>query len=36
MKTIEEVINAFKQVEDGIVIGTDSYRGLKYGDLDRV
>jgi hypothetical protein len=36
MKTIEEVVNAFKRVEDGIVVGTDSDRGLKYGDLERV
>ena len=36
MKTIEEVANAFKRVEDGIAVGTDSDRGLKYGDLEMV
>jgi hypothetical protein len=35
-KMIEEVANAFKQVEDSVVIGTDSDSGLKYGELKRV
>jgi hypothetical protein len=29
IKTIDEVANAFKQVEDSIVLGTDSDSGLK-------
>ena len=36
MKTIEEVVNAFKRMEDGIAVGTDSDRGLKDGDLEMV
>jgi hypothetical protein len=35
MNTIEEVVIAFKRVEDGIAVGTDSDRGLKDGDLKR-
>jgi hypothetical protein len=35
VKMIEEVANAFKHVEDGIAIGTDSDSGLKYRDLER-
>ena len=35
VKMIEEVANPFKQVEDGIAIGTDSDSGLKYRDLER-
>lgn len=36
MKMIEEVANAFKQVDDNVVIGTVSDSGLKYGEFKRV
>jgi hypothetical protein len=32
---IEEVANAFKQMENGIAIGADSDSGLEYRDLKR-